>query len=110
MSVASMTHLILEYRYWILIPLSFLEGPIVAFIAGGLASLGYFNLYFLAILFFVRDVGLDGVYYAIGYFAAGTAFAKRMLGKLGVTQDHLEGVRLLWKDHAGRTMFVGKLS
>ena len=110
MSVDFITHIILQYRYWILIPLSLIEGPVVAFIAGTLASLGYFNIYFLAILFFIRDVGLDGVYYAVGHFGGRTAFAARMLAKIGVTEDHLEKVRLLWERRPATTMLIGKLS
>lgn len=110
MSISFITHIILQYRYWILIPLSFVEGPIVAFIAGTLASFGYFNMYFLAILFFVRDVGLDGIYYAIGYFGGRTTFAGRMLARIGVTSDHLDKVRLLWARRPGITMLIGKLS
>ncbi len=110
MSVESLTELILQYRYWILIPLSFIEGPVIAFVAGTLASVGLFNLYFLAALFFVRDVGLDGVYYAIGHFGAKTRFVQRMLKKLGITNDHLEQVRTLWQQRPGWTMFIGKLS
>ena len=110
MSVDFITHLILQYRYWILIPLSFIEGPIVAFVAGLLASVGYFNIYFLAALFFVRDVGLDGAYYAVGHFGGQTSFAKRMMTKVGITADHLEQVRLLWTQRPGMTMFIGKLS
>lgn len=110
MSIEYATQLILEYRYWILIPLSFIEGPVVAFVAGTFAAAGYFNVYFLAALFFVRDVGLDGVYYAFGYFGGRTAFAERMLTKIGITSDHLEKVRLLWAKRPGITMFIGKLS
>lgn len=110
MSVEFATQLILQYRYWILIPLSFIEGPVVAFVAGTLAAVGYFNIYFLAALFFVRDVGLDGVYYAIGHFGGRTAFAKRMLNKIGITTDHLEQVRILWEKKPFWTMFIGKLS
>ena len=110
MSVDFITQLILQYRYWILIPLSFIEGPVVAFVAGTLASVGYFNMYFLAALFFVRDVGLDGVYYAIGHFGGRTDFAKRMLNKIGITTDHLEHVRVLWEKRPFWTMFIGKLS
>lgn len=110
MSVDFITELILQYRYWILIPLSFIEGPVVAFVAGMLASVGYFNIYFLSALFFVRDVGLDGVYYAIGHFGGRTNFAKRMLNKIGITTDHLEQVRVLWEKRPGWTMFIGKLS
>lgn len=110
MSVEFITELILQYRYWILIPISFIEGPIVAFVAGTLAAVGFFNIYFLAGLFFVRDVGLDGVYYAIGYFGGHTAFTGRMLAKIGVTDDHLEKVRELWAKRPFMTMFIGKLS
>ncbi|MFA6414990.1 MAG: hypothetical protein WC217_02230 [Candidatus Paceibacterota bacterium] len=110
MSIEFITEVILQYRYWILIPLSLIEGPVVAFVAGTLASVGFFDLYFLAALFFVRDVGLDGAYYATGYFGGRTAFAERMLARLGITDDHLEHVRLLWVKRPGMTMLIGKLS
>lgn len=102
--------LLIEYRYWILIPLMFLEGPVAAFVAGGLAATGVFNVWVLAVLFFVRDVGLDGVYYAIGHYSGRSKFAKKMLKKMHVTEDHLDQVRLLWEKYPARTMFVGKLS
>jgi membrane protein DedA with SNARE-associated domain len=110
MSADQVTHLLLAYRYWLLIPLSFLEGPVVAFVAGTLAAVGYFNLYVLGILFFIRDVGLDGVYYAIGHFGGRTRFAKRMLAKIGITDDHLGRVRETWERRPFMTMFIGKLS
>jgi len=110
MSPDLITHLILQYRYWILIPLSFIEGPVVAFIAGTLASFGLFDMYFLGALFFVRDVVLDGIYYAIGYFGGHIKFTERMLKKIGVTDDHLEHVRGLWAKHPAMTMLMGKLS
>jgi len=110
MSAEALTEIILQYRYWILIPLSLIEGPVIAFVAGTLASVGYFNMYFLAALFFVRDVGLDAVYYAIGHFGAKTQFVQRMFKKVGITPSHLERVRVLWEKRPGWTMFIGKLS
>jgi membrane protein DedA with SNARE-associated domain len=74
MSLEALTELILQYRYWILVPLSFIEGPLVAVIAGTLAAVGLFNIYFLLALFFVRDIMFDAVYYAIGYFGGNTNF------------------------------------
>src|SRR3989338_6591219 len=72
MSLDFTTQIILEYRYWILIPLSLIEGPIVAFVAGTLASVGYFNLYFLAVLFFkgasIIAVVQYGTLLLAGYF------------------------------------------
>ena len=110
MSPDYITEIILQYRYWILIPLSLIEGPLVAFVAGTLAAVGYFNMYFLAGLFFIRDVGLDGIYYAVGHFGAQTAFVKRMLAKIGITPDHLDQVRIIWEKKPFWTMFIGKLS
>ncbi len=110
MSVDFITQLILEYRYWILIPLSFIEGPVIALVAGTLAAVGFFNIYILGVLFFVRDVGLDLGYYAIGHYGGRTNFAQRMMKKIGVTSDHLEHVRSLWARRPGMTMLIGKLS
>jgi len=109
-SPEALTELILQYRYWILIPLSFIEGPLVAFIGGTLAAVGLFNIYFLLVLFFVRDLILDAVYYAIGYFGGDTRFANRMLARLKITPDHLAQARSLWERRPMMTMFVGKLA
>lgn len=110
MSPESITPLIIEYRYWILIPLSLLEGPVVAFAAGALAAGGYFNPFMLEIFFIVRDLVTDILYYALGVFAGRGKIVRRLLHKIGVTADHLEKARSLWDRHPLRTMFVGKLA
>jgi membrane protein DedA with SNARE-associated domain len=110
MSVTVVSHLILQYRYWALLVFSILEGPIVAFIAGTLASLGYFNIYLLALFFFARDMIMDGGYYALGHFGGRTRLARWFLHKIGVRQEHLDDVRRLWDNHPATTMFFGKLS
>lgn len=110
MSPDQITALILEYRYWILIPLSVIEGPIVAFVAGTLAAVGIFDLYALGLFFFARDMIMDGIYYAIGYFGEKTAFAQRLLKKFGITEEHLGHVRALWDRRPGWTMLIGKVS
>jgi membrane protein DedA with SNARE-associated domain len=110
MEVDAITALILEYRYWILLPLSFIEGPIVAFFAGMLASAGHFNPWALAGFFFVRDIVVDLACYYLGYFGRHSAWINRVLGKLGVSKDHLDEVELLWHTHPGKTMFLSKLS
>lgn len=110
MSLSQITQLIIEYRYWILVPLSLIEGPIVAFAAATLASLGYFNVFVLGLFFFVRDMGMDGFYYSIGYWGIRGSFVKRALKRVGVEESHFEAIRILWEKKPGRTMFLGKLS
>lgn len=110
MSADFITELLLQYRYWILIPLFLIEGPVVAFVAGILSSLNYFNLYILAGLFFALDLVRDGAYYAVGHFGGRTNFAKRMLSSIRITMEHLEQARLLLMQRPGWTMFIGKLA
>lgn len=110
MDVNHLTALILEYRYWILLPLSFVEGPIVAFFAGMLAAAGHFNIWALALFFFARDVIVDLGCYYLGVFGRQSGWITKVLRRLGVTEDHLEEVRVLWHSHPGKTMFLSKLS
>ena len=110
MDADHLTELIVQYRYLILIPLSIIEGPVVAFVAGTLASLGYFNIYVLLLFFFARDMIMDAFYYALGYYGGRTATAQKLLRKIGVREDHLDDIRKLWEKNAGKTMFLGKLS
>jgi membrane-associated protein len=105
-----LSQLILEYRYWILVPLTIIEGPIVAFIAGTLASLGYFNIYALAAIFFARDVIMDGIYYLIGWGARKQAFVRRFLARIRVDDEELERIRKLWVRRPWLTMFLSKIS
>lgn len=110
MDLHTISNLVIEYRYWILIPLSFVEGPVVAIAAGTLASLGYFNVYILALFFLVLDLGKDAFYYAIGHWGGNTKFMRRVLKRVGVHQGHLDDVHALWEKNPGKTMFLGKIS
>jgi membrane protein DedA with SNARE-associated domain len=110
MEQSAVVDLILNYRYWILVPLSFVEGPIVAFIAGTLASVGYFNVYALGVFFLARDVVVDLAMYAVGYYGRNTRFVQWLLKKFRVTPKELEDIGKLWNRNAGKTMFFSKLS
>lgn len=110
MSVDSLVHLILEYRYLILIPLTFLEGPIVGFITGALSRIGYFDPFVAFWIFIIRDVLVDGLCYFLGRWGGNTALAQRFLKKVGVTPSHIHDVRKLWDKHPFRTMAISKLS
>jgi membrane protein DedA with SNARE-associated domain len=110
MTSAALIQLIIEYRYLILIPLSFIEGPIVAFFAGTLASLGYFNIYVLGIFFLVRDVVVDLLCYYLGRYLGKKAFVHRFLHRIHIREEDIENTKKLWHRHPGKTMFFSKLS
>jgi len=110
MSPDAVSHLVIEYRYAILIPLSFLEGPIIAFIAGTLASLGYFNIYVLAVFFLARDVIVDSLCYLLGRFLGKKEMTHRFLHRIHIEEEDIHNIRKMWTKHPGTTMFFGKLS
>ncbi len=110
MTLEFVSGLLIEYRYWILIPLTFLEGPVVAFAAGTLASLGYFKMDELAVLFFVRDVLIDTAYYAAGYFGRRSRAVQKVLAWLKIDEASLESIRDRLLRHPIQTIFIGKLS
>lgn len=104
-----LTQLIIDYRYWIIIPLSFVEGPVIAFVVGTLSAFGYFNPFAAVWIFFAKDMIMDIVFYLLGRYARSTAFVHRLLHKGGIITESTEEFRLQWQSHAFRTMFLAKL-
>jgi membrane protein DedA with SNARE-associated domain len=110
MHLESLARPLIHYRYWILIPLALIEGPIVAFVVGTLSSRGYFNPYAAFWLFVAKDTVVDGAYYYLGRCAGGKPLVTRLLTRAHVTGEELQHVRCLWERAGWRTTFVGKLS
>jgi len=110
MSPDTITHLILVYRYPMLILLAFIEGPIVSFAAGFLSSLGYFNPALVMVILVGKDMTVDAACYAVGYWGNKGALVHRYSRKIGITEEHWNKVDELWKEHPWRTMFISKLS
>jgi membrane protein DedA with SNARE-associated domain len=108
MVAGSLIPIIITYRYWILIPLSFIEGPIVAFATAALAARGYFNVYVAFLFFVVKDVIVDGGYYYAGRFVGAGRVSSRFISSAHVTRN-IDRVRAQWEGHALRTMAAGKL-
>lgn len=104
-----LTQLIIDYRYWIVIPLSFLEGPVIAFVVGTLSAFGYFNPFVAVWVFFAKDMIMDVAFYLLGRYAKTTAFVHRLLHKGGIITESTEEFKGQWREHAFRTMFLAKL-
>ncbi|MFA7309921.1 MAG: hypothetical protein WC050_03385 [Candidatus Paceibacterota bacterium] len=110
MPTDSITSLIIEYRYWIIVPLAFAEGPIVAFSAGFLSFLGYFNFYVVLGVLLFKDIAVDAVCYAVGHWGNRNNLVKKYSVKIGITADHWDIVDRLWDTHPWKTMFLSKVA
>ncbi len=109
MELDHLTQLIVDYRYWIIIPLSFVEGPVIAFAVGTLSALGYFNPFVAVWVFFIKDMIMDVAFYLLGRYATATVFVHRLLHKGGIITESTEEFKEQWRGHPFRTMFFAKL-
>jgi membrane protein DedA with SNARE-associated domain len=110
MPLESLRPALITSRYWILVPLLLIEGPIVAFVTGTLAAAGYITLDVTYGIFVVKDFVVDGLYYYLGRFAGEKPVVARLLTRAHVTGAEIDHVRLLWQRHGWRTTCVGTFS
>ena len=108
--MAEITHLIITYRYLILFPLAFFEGPIIAFIVGTLVAAGYFNPVGAYSILILGDFIPDTGYYLLGRYGQRKALITRVVSAIGIREDHFGVIRRLWHEHGKKTMFFSKLA
>lgn len=100
----------MQYRYWIILPFAIFEGPVVAFVAGALVSLGYLNIFITYAILLFGDVVPDIAYYLFGRYGNRAAMISRFAGKMGISEDHFDAVRHLWTVHPNKTMLFTKFA
>lgn len=110
MSVDFITEVILQYRYWILFPLAFFEGPIVAFVVGTFVALGYFNIFLASSIMLLGDLVPDTACYFFGRYGKRKTLISRYAAKIGIKEEHFDAIQRLWNKHPGKTMFFSKLA
>jgi membrane protein DedA with SNARE-associated domain len=101
--------LILHYKYAILFPIAFAEGPMIMFLSGVWLHLGYFSLIPLYCTLFLGDWLADFLWYALGYYATGPLLKK--YGKfLGVTEEVFQKIEGLFSRHPNKIIFISKVT
>lgn len=110
MTPDTIIQLIIEYRYWILFPLACIEGPMLAFIAGTLIALGYFNPFAVFGILVLGDVLPDISYYFLGRYGKQKSLIERFGPRIGITPERFEVARTLWFGHTFKTMLITKFA
>ena len=67
LSTQEIVDLLFKFRYLILFPIAFLEGPAVAVIAGFMVAIGTMSFIPVYIILVLANIVGDIVYYSIGY-------------------------------------------
>ena len=100
MTIDAVSHRIEVYRYPIFTSLSFLEGPIISFVAGALAALGYLNPVIALSIFIAKDIILDGAYCLLGRASGKAVFTKRIFARLRITIERILEIKETWDKNA----------
>ncbi len=104
---AEIITLLLAYKYLVLFPLVFIEGPVVTITAGFASSLGIMNLAVALAVVIVADLVADSLYYAIGRFGR-----EKFVGKWGhfIGIDAKKAIYLEdnFSHHIGKSLWIGK--
>jgi membrane protein DedA with SNARE-associated domain len=99
----------LAYKYLVLFPFVFVEGPIVSIIAGSLAANGELNFMVAYVIIIAADEAADSMYYAFGRYGR-DRFLKRWGKYIGLGEDKMKKVDKHFLNHAARTLILGKLA
>lgn len=110
MDPTSVMTILLTYKYWVLLPLAIVEGPMLAFVCGLLISLGVLSFPITLVILVIGDLIPDTVFYTLGRYGSDSSFAKRVAARLGVTDDHFDDAKRLWHEHPGKTMLMSKFA
>lgn len=95
------------WGYAVIFPLSVLEGPLVAIVAGFLVSLGRLNWLLTFIVLMLGDFIGDAIYYYLGYLGHGP-IVEPIARRIGVTDARLRALERAFKKHDWKILLINK--
>ena len=101
--------LVLQYKYMILLPIAFVEGPIIMFLGGTLYHFGYFELIPLYFPLLVGDLLADFFWYGLGYYAS-RPLLKKYGHFLSITEEVFNKIEQLFHHHQIKILFISKIT
>lgn len=101
--------LILQYKYAILLPIAFVEGPMIMFLSGTLYRFGYFELVPLYLTLLIGDLIADFFWYGLGYYAS-RPLLKKYGHFLNITEEVFQKIEGLFHRHQNKILFISKIT
>ena len=105
-----MLHLLLQYAYPLMIPLSLIEGPLVALAGGAGAASGRINPYLVYAIVMGGGLFQDVVYYWLGRWAIGSRSVRRFAECVGWVRQTLDPLSASWNQRMFATLVASKFA
>lgn len=109
LSVAQAVALLETYRYLLIFPIVFVEGPIITVICGWLVATGQLNFFLIYLLIITANLSCDSMYYAIGYWG-GPAVIKRWGYWFRINLEQTIKLKNHFDNHGGKILLVAKIT
>ncbi|MBA3732874.1 VTT domain-containing protein [Patescibacteria group bacterium] len=110
LSLSYILNLLEHYKYWVIIPIAVLEGPIIMVISGFLVFLGYLNIYVAYVVLVFADLFGDILHYAVGKYWRVSPTLKRFAGIFGYSEKSEEYLVAHFDKHRAKTFLLAKIS
>ena len=109
MSLNTLLFWLLTYKYFLILPLTIVQGPILMVLGGFLLRQGYFHFWPLYFTLLFGDFIGDIIWYQIGFFGAGPLIKK--YGRfLNLSEDLFKKLEDGFRRHATRILLISKLT
>ena len=95
--------------YGVIFIIAMVEGPILTMLCGLLYKLGYFPFAAIFLTLIIGDLFGDTVWYFIGYYF-GTPFVKRFGKYIGVHEEEIERVKIIFHKNKEKIIIISKLT
>ncbi len=109
-SPSDILSLLEQYKYFIIFPITVLEGPIIIIVSGFLVYLKILNFYVAFAMLSVADIIGDSMYYLIGRYWRSSEKARKYAKYFGYSEKSEEFLEKHFEKHKGKTFLVAKIS
>ena len=97
-----------QYGYWILYPLSMIEGPLVTLIGGGFVALGVLRFELVLLIAVMGDLTMDFILYYVGFL--GGQRLRNFIARHPRIENRRQKLQYFFEKHGGKVIFVVKLT
>lgn len=105
-----MLHLLLQYAYPLMIPLSLIEGPIVALAGGAGTAAGKINPFVVFAIVMGGGLFQDVAYYGLGRWACRTQKTRAWIENLKPVKQVLGPLKTAWRERLFLTLVASKFA
>lgn len=105
-----MLHLLLQYAYPLMIPLSLIEGPLVALAGGAGAASGRIDPFLVYAIVMGGGLFQDVTYYWLGRWAIGSGKVRRFAERVGWVHETLDPLEAAWNEKMFATLVASKFA